>query len=504
MAIDPQGGAVHVVVNWLWQGVALTLLTDVAMRSAPRVSASTRYVLWWVAMILVLLLPAMPTLVALSGAPPVSVAAAPPLSPLPMPDVPAWPLLAAVGCWVFWIAAFLARLSVSIASLGLVRRDAVSFPPGREGRLEHWVAARTSTRRSARLVVSTRVRSASVIGLGPALIAVSPEALERLTDDELDQVVLHEWAHVQRRDDYARLIQLAILCGAGLHPAVWWIGRRLEIEREIACDDYAVNITGGARRLAVCLTKLADLQQGAAAATLAPGVLLASQLTQRVRRLLDPRRNTSTRGSRAVLGSAASALTFVAVVLAHVELVGAASPAGAPTVDLPELAIPSPPPASGAQIPSDMESYTPVRAKLPAIRSLDVPAGHVSQERYDAQSVASSVAPAPRSVDPGIATTPIDRLERGAWPVLELPPLSSALSPAAGAEAAGSPVGDEPRITTPWGAAADAGISIGHGSQKAASATADGGTSVGRGSQKAAVATAGFFTRLSRKIAENF
>ena len=494
----------HVVVNWLWQGVVLTLLTDVAMRSAPRVSASTRYVLWWVAMILVLLLPAMPTLVALSGAPPVSVAAAPPVSPLPLPDVPVWPLLAAVGCWVFWIAAFLARLSVSIASLGRVRRDATSFPPGREGRLEHWVAARTSNGRSARLVLSSRVKSASVIGLGPALIAVSPEALERLTDDELDQVVLHEWAHVQRRDDYARLIQLAIRCIAGLHPAVWWIGRRLEIEREIACDDYAVNITGGARRLAVCLTKLADLQQGAAAATLAPGVLLASQLTQRVRRLLDPRRNTSTRGSRAVLGSAASALTFVAVVLAHVELVGAASPAGAPTVDLPELAIPSPPPASGAQIPSDMESYTPVRATLPAIRSLDVPAGHVSQGRSDAQSVASSVAPAPRSVDPGIATTPIDRLERGTWPVPELPPLSSALSPAAGAEAAESPVGDEPRITTPWGAAADAGISIGHGSQKAASSTADAGTSVGRGSQKAAVATAGFFTRLSRKIADSF
>jgi beta-lactamase regulating signal transducer with metallopeptidase domain len=503
MGIDPQGGAVHVVVNWLWQGVALTLLTDVAMRSAPRVSASARYVLWWVAMILVLLLPAMPTLVALSGAPPVS-AAAPPLSPLALPDVPVWPLLAAVGCWVFWIAAFLARLSVSVGSLGRVRRDATSFPPGREGRLEHWVAARSSNGRSARLVLSSRVKSASVIGLGPALIAVSPEALERLTDDELDQVVLHEWAHVQRRDDYARLIQLAIRCIAGLHPAVWWIGRRLEIEREIACDDYAVNIAGGARRLAVCLTKLADLQQGAAAATLAPGVLLASQLTQRVRRLLDPRRNTSTRGSRAVLGSAASALTFIAIVLAHVELVGAASPAGAPTVDLPELAIPSPPPASGAQIPSDMESYTPVRATLPAIQSLDVPAGHVSQERYDAQSVASSVAPAPRSVDPGIVTMPLDRLERGTWPVPELPPLSSGLSPTAGAEAAGSPVGDEPRVTTPWGAAADAGISIGHGSQKAASATADAGTSVGRGSQKAAVATAGFFTRLSRKIADNF
>src|SRR3954467_7538924 len=157
MPIDPQGGAVHVVVNWLWQGVVLTVLADVAMRSAPRVSASTRYILWWVAMILVLLLPAMPALVAMSGAPPVSVVAAPPLSPLPLPDVPAWPLLASVGCWVVWIAAFLVRLSVSIASLGRVRRDAVSFPPGRERQLAHWLAARPSNSRSARLVLSSRV-----------------------------------------------------------------------------------------------------------------------------------------------------------------------------------------------------------------------------------------------------------------------------------------------------------------------------------------------------------
>lgn len=494
----------HVVVNWLWQGVVLVVLADVAMRSAPRVSASTRYILLWVAMILVLLLPAMPTLVAVSGAPHVRVAAAPPLSPLPMPEVPAWPLLAAFGCWVVWIAAFLARLSVSIVSLGRVRRDATSFPPGREGRLEHWLAVPPSNYRSARLVLSSRVRSASVIGLGPALIAVSPEALERLTDDELDQVVLHEWAHVQRRDDYARVIQLAIRSVAGLHPAVWWIGRRLEIEREIACDDYAVNVTGGARRLAVSLTKLADLQPRASAATLAPGVLLASQLTVRVRRLLDPRRNTSTRGSRAVLGSAASALTIVAVVLAHVELVGAASPAGAPTVDPPELAMPSRLPAAGARIPSNTEPYAPVRATPPAIRSLDVPAAHVPRARHDAPGVTSSAARAPGSVDPGTAAAPIGRLERGAWHVAELPPLSSALSPAAGAEAAGSTEGDEPRITTAWGAAADAGTSIGHGSQKAASATADAGTSLGRGSQKAAVATAGFFTRLSRKIADNF
>jgi hypothetical protein len=42
------------------------------------------------------------------------------------------------------------------------------------------------------------------------------------------------------------------------------------------------------------------------------------------------------------------------------------------------------------------------------------------------------------------------------------------------------------RPATPWSAAADAGVSV------------------GRASQKAAVATAGFFTRLGRKIAGSF
>ena len=114
---------------------------------------------------------------------------------------------------------------------------------------------------------------------------------------------MHEWAHVQRRDDYARLAQVVIRMVAGLHPAVWWIGRRLEIEREIACDDYAVNITGAAQRLARCLTKLAEAPQRAMRAALAPGMLASSQLTLRVRSLLDPRRNTSTAGARATLGS---------------------------------------------------------------------------------------------------------------------------------------------------------------------------------------------------------
>jgi hypothetical protein len=49
-----------------------------------------------------------------------------------------------------------------------------------------------------------------------------------------------------------------------------------------------------------------------------------------------------------------------------------------------------------------------------------------------------------------------------------------------------NPSSQEVTVATPWSAAADAGVSV------------------GRVSEKAAVATAGFFTRLGKKIAGSF
>jgi beta-lactamase regulating signal transducer with metallopeptidase domain len=486
---------VHVVGNWIWQGVVLTLVADVAMRSA-RLSASTRYVLWWVVMVLVLLLPVLPDLASMSSTGAVSAGASPSASALTLPDAPVWPLFIAVWSWAAWALVSAVRLVVSTGSVVGVRRAATAFPAAREARLAHWQSVRESGRR-ARLAISDRVRSASAIGLGTALIAVSPEAAGQLTDEELDQVVLHEWAHVQRRDDYARLVQVVVRCVAGVHPAVWWIGRRLEIEREIACDDYAVNVTGGARALAVCLTKLAVLQQRSNAVALAPGVIRASQLTVRVRRLLDPRRNTSTRRPPALLASAAIGLTIVATALARFELVAAASPVAAPAIRVPavQMLVPASP-ADARRLP-DVQLIDVVGTTQPATIPTNAPAQSADQTRGIAAEPIASPATSPKPIEP-VANAPIERLGPVAWQPSALPGLSGA-RPAAGSQA-----DDQGKITTPWGAAADTGISIGHGSQTAASATADAGTSVGRGSQKAAVATAGFFTKLSRKIAGSF
>ena len=43
-----------------------------------------------------------------------------------------------------------------------------------------------------------------------ALIAIAPELVDRLERHELDRIVIHEWAHVQRRDDLAHAVALVV------------------------------------------------------------------------------------------------------------------------------------------------------------------------------------------------------------------------------------------------------------------------------------------------------
>ena len=49
--------ALPALVNWLWQGSAIALAATAILRPSRRISATTRYQLWWIALFIVLALP---------------------------------------------------------------------------------------------------------------------------------------------------------------------------------------------------------------------------------------------------------------------------------------------------------------------------------------------------------------------------------------------------------------------------------------------------------------
>ena len=62
-----------------------------------------------------------------------------------------------------------------------------------------------------------------------------------LKDEELENVVLHELAHLRRFDHYTVAVQRVVESVLFFHPVVWYLSRRIDVERENCCDDLVIS-----------------------------------------------------------------------------------------------------------------------------------------------------------------------------------------------------------------------------------------------------------------------
>lgn len=331
------------LLAWLLHGIILAALVRGALRFAGKTSAATRYAVAWAALAIVLALPAalltprlamvLPTFGAAtvgasqlpagdaartsSAEPPAALAAAGTQSPLVrLPNVPDWLAALAIGLWLGVVSLGLFRITLGVDAILRLKASSRPFPAARARKLTGWRAVR----RQGRLVelrLSDDVASASFLGLTRPVIAISPALAASLTDEELDLTVLHEFAHVQRWDDWSKLAQLLVMAVCGWHPGVRLLDRTIDLERESACDDWVVRRTGSARGYARCLVKIVQTMPQATT-SLVPGAYNAeTPMETRVKRLLDAARP---RHAWAPLAATATTCAAAAVALMLTQL----------------------------------------------------------------------------------------------------------------------------------------------------------------------------------------
>jgi beta-lactamase regulating signal transducer with metallopeptidase domain len=443
----------HVLLNWLVQGTAVTVVVTLGVRARRTMTAATRERIWWVTVIGLTLMPVAYLLADLDAVFRVAL-----LAPAVLPDplltvrVPwnRWAILI-LTIWAAWTIVHLGRVGLALMRLRQAKKSAHPFPRDREARLAMWTMMRDCAR-PATLVASTDVYCAAVLGLNRPLIAVAPDAIDRLTDEELDQIVLHEYAHIQRRDDLAIVVQRIIAAVAGLHPAVWWLDRALTIDREVACDDWVVTYAGARTRYARCLVKLAS-SAGSRRRNLAPGALFSrSQLSIRVAALLDSRRSVALVPSRATCLVALSAVLVLVVACVSMPLVGVARD-------------------------GPLQIFTPAGIAVVAAR-----AGAGERPVHPTTAPLLGIAQPRRLAERGPRSLPED-LPSAPSPQTPIEDASEALDPLPaillahldlGVEPAASPgkTLTAPMHDAPWRPAVDAGLAIGSGSRSAALKTA--------------------------------
>ncbi|PYT06463.1 MAG: hypothetical protein DMF60_09330, partial [Acidobacteria bacterium] len=205
------------------------------------------------------------------------------------------------GVWLLGAACMLARPLWSIRHIARIRRRALPLGADHQARLEAWQPVSSGLRR-VRLCEAAGVSTPMSVGLISPLIVIPGDLADQLSAAEFDHLLLHELAHVHRKDNWTHLIQKLVEAVLFFHPAVWWIGRKLELERESACDDWAVSMTGQPRPYAASLAKLVEVSAPLREPMLATGVFRrVRQISVRIERLLDRRRNADARISRSLI-----------------------------------------------------------------------------------------------------------------------------------------------------------------------------------------------------------
>jgi beta-lactamase regulating signal transducer with metallopeptidase domain len=289
----------ELLISSIWQGLLLTALAWAALKLAPGLRASTRFTLWLIIFLAVALLPCFALGRAWFGV------ASSALTTLPQSGI----ALHLNIVWAFVLEAVwgvasllsLARLFSSALQMREVLRSSVAVADLPE---EIQSALARDGKRSVAVRLSDAVDAPSVIGFFRPVVVIPRSLWNELATADMRQIILHEMAHLDRRDDWTNLLQKLLRALCPLNPALFWAERHLCREREQACDDAVLDAAGNARDYATCLTKLAEVKLVRRVASLAPGFWQRhSELAGRVENILHRRRRLGPLFSRGLVAA---------------------------------------------------------------------------------------------------------------------------------------------------------------------------------------------------------
>jgi beta-lactamase regulating signal transducer with metallopeptidase domain len=299
------------MLNSILGGTVVAAFAWVLLRALARQNSGTRFAVWLSTMVAVAALPFVGN-IGFGGA---GTLASGTHSAFRLPG--SW-AIDIFGIWAVLASVGLAKVALGFWQLRRLRYECTVVEPFRLDPLLRNTLNEFGSSRRVAIVTSDRVRVPAALGLVKPAIVLPGWALRELSPVELNAVLLHELAHLRRWDDWTNLAQEILKAIFFFHPAFWWIGHGLSLEREMACDDFVLAGTSSPQAYAQCLVSVAEknfLRRGLALAQAVAGRM--QQTSQRLIRILDVDRPTATKVSKPALGLVAAFSAICVISLPH-------------------------------------------------------------------------------------------------------------------------------------------------------------------------------------------
>ncbi len=227
-----------------------------------------------------------------------------------------------------WMGVAMVRFSAILLSFYRIRSIVRSAQPiGIEGhsRLSDDICRRLGIQHLPAILSSPAVSVPIAFGLLRPAILIPSAIRDQIDEKQWRHILIHETAHILRRDHLCLLLQTLIGAAFWVNPLIHLLNRRLIQAREEVCDNHVLACSD-ARSYGKTLLELAELIPAAGRVALSPGLFgIRWKLQDRISGLLDPRRKAMT---RTTAGTAAIVLGL------HLFLVAMLAAAGAePAID---------------------------------------------------------------------------------------------------------------------------------------------------------------------------
>lgn len=310
--------------------------------------------------------------------------------------------------WMLVVGIRSLQLIAGLNGLRRLRRTAdFSIAPVWTGFMDG-LMRKAGVKQAIRLAESAAVKVPMVMGHFKPLILVPVGLMTALPVAELEAILLHEIAHIRRKDYLVNLLQRIAENIFFFNPAIWWLSSLIRTEREHCCDDITLTQVNSKKHYINALVSCQEyvLESPAYAVALNGG---KNNLLQRVKRIVSSR--------NASLNLMEKSLLSVCLVLSILLIVAlSANPAKGKSQRLPAQGPETPATISAASYNSRTETAAtvgasevatsveqPVAAISPSPSPIPYPipmAAAVVPAAAPNAAVPAEIAPAPVAEDP--------------------------------------------------------------------------------------------------------
>jgi len=157
-----------------------------------------------------------------------------------------------------------------------------------------------------------------VFGIFQPVLLLPEGIADRLTREQLKAVIAHELCHVRHRDNLIAAVHMFVETVFWFHPLIWWIGRRMLEERELACDEEVVQSLNQPRTYAEGILSICKLYSESPLVCVSG--ITGADLRKRIEaimRMHAPRRLTPGKSLLLAATAIAALIVPIAIGLAH-------------------------------------------------------------------------------------------------------------------------------------------------------------------------------------------